>query len=206
MQILHFFHHLSSSSFHRKLQTFKQEASSALSHQGCVIITRCSSTVIKGKDHLTTRFHSLRSRFKSSAARARVRKKPVERRQKEADPSASALSGHTQTNTTAYDVTSETTDHDSHDDIDNIFASIGWWGFGIRFIQGHELQYVTELQENFLKLTFSMNSNVSLNPLIGYCLVLLMLRYFAEYLLERRFFHNCKLLGGFFQTKIPDLK
>lgn len=50
----------------------------------------------------------------------------MERQQKGTDPSASALLGHNQTNRTAYDVTSETTDHDSHDDIDNIFASIGW--------------------------------------------------------------------------------
>lgn len=81
---------------------------------------------MKGKDHLTTRFHSLRSRFKSSAARAGVKRKPVGRQHKGTDPSASALLGHNQSNRTAYDVTSENTDNDSHDDIDNIFASVGW--------------------------------------------------------------------------------
>ncbi|XP_070832892.1 nucleolus and neural progenitor protein [Chaetodon trifascialis] len=106
----------------RKLRTFRQEACWASSPQGSVPSTCRSSATARRNSLLRTRFHSLRSRFKSAAMRAEVKKKPLKRRRKRTEVSASGLSGNDQRNRTAYKATSQTTDLD---DIDDIFASLG---------------------------------------------------------------------------------
>ncbi|XP_041806706.1 nucleolus and neural progenitor protein [Chelmon rostratus] len=109
----------------RKLRTFRQEARWASSPQGPVPSTCRSSAADQRIAHLRTRFHSLRSRFKSSAIKAGLRNKRLKRRRKRTGLSVSGPSGDDQTNRTTYGATSQTTDYDDRDDIDDIFASVG---------------------------------------------------------------------------------
>nr|XP_046260409.1 nucleolus and neural progenitor protein isoform X2 [Scatophagus argus] len=110
----------------RKLHIFKQEAHWASSPQGSVPRTCRSPAVMKRKARSRTRFHSLRSQFKSSAVRGGVKKKKNQKRQrKRTELSVSGLSEDNQRNRTTYKAASPTSEHDSHDDIDDIFASAG---------------------------------------------------------------------------------
>ncbi|XP_038576103.1 LOW QUALITY PROTEIN: nucleolus and neural progenitor protein [Micropterus salmoides] len=106
----------------RKLRTFRREACWALFPRGSV--PRTCRSPRRRHAHRRTRFQSLRSRFKSSAARTGVKKKRL-RQRKRAASSVSGLSGDGQRNWTTYKATSQTTDCNIHDDIDDIFASVG---------------------------------------------------------------------------------
>lgn len=76
-----------------------------------------SVALIKGNPHIVTRFHTLRSRFKSLNAK----KKQVKRQRQKKQPSAPAPSRCEQINKTIPEIA------ESRDDIDDIFASIGEW-------------------------------------------------------------------------------
>ncbi|KAM9346882.1 nucleolus and neural progenitor protein-like [Symphorus nematophorus] len=109
----------------RKLRTFRQAAFWASSPRGSVPRT-CRSSVDMGRnDHLRTRFHSLRSRFKSSAMRAGVKKKQLKRQRKRTELSVTGLLRNDQRSRSAHKTTPQTTDSEVHDDIDDIFASVG---------------------------------------------------------------------------------
>ncbi|KAM8749134.1 nucleolus and neural progenitor protein [Acanthopagrus schlegelii] len=106
----------------RKLQTFIEETRWASSPQGSAPRSCRSSAATRRNAHLRTRFHSLRSRFRSSAVRAGVKKKQRKRQREKAEPSVSGLSADDQRNRTTHKPTSRTADGD---DIDDIFASVG---------------------------------------------------------------------------------
>lgn len=108
----------------RKLQTFRQEACWASSPRGSVPRTCRSSAALRRKAHVTTRFQSLRARFKSAAVRNGAKKKGLKRCQK-SELSVSGLSEDGQKSRTTFEQTPLTTDCESHDDIDDIFASAG---------------------------------------------------------------------------------
>ncbi|XP_026231489.1 nucleolus and neural progenitor protein [Anabas testudineus] len=109
----------------KKLRTFRQEASWALSLQGSVPRSCRFSAALRRNAHLRTRFHSLRSQFKSSVVKAGVKNKRVKRRRKKSVLSVSGLSEDRQRSRTKYETSPQTIDYDSHDDIDDIFSSIG---------------------------------------------------------------------------------
>ncbi|XP_044073086.1 nucleolus and neural progenitor protein [Siniperca chuatsi] len=111
--------------FQRKLRTFRQEACWASSPQGSVPGTCRSSAATRRHDRRRTRFQSLRSQFKSSAIRTGVKKKHLKRQRKRTELSVSGLSVNDRRNRTTYQATSQTTDCNIHDDIDDIFASVG---------------------------------------------------------------------------------
>lgn len=124
-------------SVQRKLQTFRQEVYWASTLQGSVPRSFGFSAAVRRNAHLRTRFHSLKSRFKSSIVKAGVKKKHLKRRRK-SELSVSGLSDHGQRRKTKYEASPQTIDCDSHDDIDDIFSSIGLWHLGIKHIQGNK--------------------------------------------------------------------
>ncbi|XP_068590682.1 nucleolus and neural progenitor protein [Cebidichthys violaceus] len=99
----------------RRLRSFRQEVCWASSPRGSAPRARRSSA------RLRTRLQSLRSRFKCSALRTGVKKKPPKR----TESSASGLSGDDQIRRSACKATSQTASCDGLDDIDDIFASVG---------------------------------------------------------------------------------
>lgn len=105
-------------SVQRKLEAFKKEACWASSPQVSVPRTYRSFALMRRKIHPTTRFHALRCRFKSSALRDGVKKKQLKRQRMRTDSSVSGLSGDRQKNRAMYEAA-------SHDDIDDIFATVG---------------------------------------------------------------------------------
>uniref|UniRef100_UPI0037E837CD nucleolus and neural progenitor protein n=1 Tax=Semicossyphus pulcher TaxID=241346 RepID=UPI0037E837CD len=109
----------------RKLKTFRLEACWALSPQGSVPKTCRSAAAMRRNARLRTPFHLLRSRFKSSAVRTGIKTKWMKRKRKMTELPMSGLSGDDQANKTTCEVTSHTTEHNGHDDIDDIFASVG---------------------------------------------------------------------------------
>ncbi|XP_070770955.1 nucleolus and neural progenitor protein [Enoplosus armatus] len=109
----------------RTLRTFRQEACWASTPEGSVPRTCRSSAATRRNAHRRARFHSLRSRFKSSAVRTGVKKKQLKRRRKRTELSVSGLSGDDQINRTTYQATPQTTDCDIQDDIDDIFGAVG---------------------------------------------------------------------------------
>ncbi|XP_070694279.1 nucleolus and neural progenitor protein isoform X2 [Pempheris klunzingeri] len=108
----------------RKLRIFRQEACWASSPQGSVPRTCRSSAALRRNARRQTRFQSLRSQLKSSAVRRGVKQKRPKRLRKRTEVSPCGLSGD-QRNRTTHEATSRTPDHDSNDDIDDIFASMG---------------------------------------------------------------------------------
>lgn len=72
-----------------------------------------SAMMMRGHSHLMTRFHTLRSRFKSSKARNKKRHREKEQ------PSPPPTSRQKKIKKTRAKIVG------SHDDIDDIFASIG---------------------------------------------------------------------------------
>uniref|UniRef100_A0A8C3A391 Nucleolus and neural progenitor protein n=1 Tax=Cyclopterus lumpus TaxID=8103 RepID=A0A8C3A391_CYCLU len=97
----------------RRLRTLRREACWASSPQGSVTRARRSSAAERGHARLRTRFQSLRSRFTSSkysTLRTVVKKEQLKGQRKKSK----------------CETTSQTTSCDSHDDIDDIFASVGF--------------------------------------------------------------------------------
>ncbi|XP_059198941.1 nucleolus and neural progenitor protein [Centropristis striata] len=109
----------------RRLRSFRQEACWASSPQGSAPRTCRSPAATRTLARLRTRFHSLRSRYKLSAIRAGVKKIWRKRQKTRTELSESTLSEDDHRNRTAYKTTSETSVCESHDDIDDIFASVG---------------------------------------------------------------------------------
>ncbi|CAI5656931.1 unnamed protein product [Oreochromis niloticus] len=101
----------------RKLQTFKKEACWASSPEGSAPKTLRSLASRRRSVHGIICFHSLRRRF---MMRGGVKRKEQAGRQRRA-----RLSGDDQRSRTAREATHRSTDSDTHDDIDDIFASAG---------------------------------------------------------------------------------
>ncbi|XP_054471579.1 nucleolus and neural progenitor protein isoform X2 [Anoplopoma fimbria] len=110
----------------KRLRTFRQEACWASSPQSSAPRACRSSAAMRRLARLRTRFQSLRSRFKSSTLRTGVKKKQLKRRRKRTELSVSGLSGADQINRSPCEGTSQTATCDSLDDIDDIFASVGF--------------------------------------------------------------------------------
>lgn len=111
--------------FQRKLRTFRQEACRASSPQGSAPRTCRSSAAMRTKPRLKTRFHSIRSHLKSLALRTNVKKKQLKRQKRRTELSVFGLTEENQRNKNEHKATSQTTNCNNHDDIDDIFASIG---------------------------------------------------------------------------------
>ncbi|KAM3607175.1 uncharacterized protein V6R79_002803 [Siganus canaliculatus] len=105
----------------RKLRTFRQEADRVLSHGVSVPRTCRFSFATWRSARLRTRFHAVRSRLKASALRSGISRKQMKRGKKKIASSDS----NKQTNRTVQKMSSQTGSNGSHDDIDDIFASIG---------------------------------------------------------------------------------
>ncbi|XP_068428691.1 nucleolus and neural progenitor protein isoform X2 [Clinocottus analis] len=110
----------------RRLRTFRLKACWASSPQGSEPRACRPPAAKRGRARLTTHFQSLRSRFKSSTLRTGVKKEQLKRQRKRTELSVSGLSGAEQINGSKCEATSPTTSWDSHDDIDDIFASVGF--------------------------------------------------------------------------------
>lgn len=111
-------------SMKRQLQAFRQEACWASFPRGTMPRTCRPAAAMRRNAHLSTRFHSLRSQYRFSVARAGVQKKLSKRQKKR---TRSSVSGAARRNRTSYRGRSKTTYHDSCDDIDDIFAAVGLW-------------------------------------------------------------------------------
>ncbi|XP_028249048.1 nucleolus and neural progenitor protein [Parambassis ranga] len=109
----------------RKLQTFRHEARRASSPQGSMPKTIRSHTVMKRNSRLKRRFQSLRSRFPSSSVRTGVKRKHQRGRRNGTDFSGFGFPKDNQCSRMTEEETNQTTDSDIHDDIDDIFASVG---------------------------------------------------------------------------------
>ncbi|XP_074550791.1 nucleolus and neural progenitor protein [Halichoeres trimaculatus] len=109
----------------RRIKTFRQEACWALSLQGSLPTSLQSSTAIRKNPRLRTRLHRLRSQFKSSSLRAAHKNTRMKRGGKRTELAEPMLSRENQSSQASYELTSPTTEHSSHDDIDDIFASVG---------------------------------------------------------------------------------
>ncbi|XP_071351050.1 nucleolus and neural progenitor protein [Trachinotus anak] len=105
----------------RKLQSFRKEARWAASPNGSAPRTCRSPVTARRSARLRTRCQSLRSRFRSSTVKTGVKK----RRRRRSESSVSGLSKTGRRSRTTFKATPQTTDCDNHDDIDDIFASIG---------------------------------------------------------------------------------
>uniref|UniRef100_A0A3Q3VZX3 Nucleolus and neural progenitor protein-like N-terminal domain-containing protein n=1 Tax=Mola mola TaxID=94237 RepID=A0A3Q3VZX3_MOLML len=89
---------------------------------------RClSSAAIRRRAHLTACFHSLRSQLKSSALRAGVKTKRLKTRRRRTELPVCGLPGDKtrKQKKRKYEASLQASNHDSHDDIDDIFAYIG---------------------------------------------------------------------------------
>ncbi|XP_008298377.1 nucleolus and neural progenitor protein [Stegastes partitus] len=105
----------------RKLRTFRQEACWASSPQKSVPKSFLSPAAARRSARLRSRLKSLRRQMMSSAIRTGVKKK----RQKKTALSVCVPSEDSQQNRTAHEAAHRTAESDSHDDIDDIFASVG---------------------------------------------------------------------------------
>ncbi|XP_024919914.1 nucleolus and neural progenitor protein isoform X2 [Cynoglossus semilaevis] len=105
----------------RKLQIFRRDVLGILSppaHR----TSRASSSVLRRNPRLRKRFKSLRDQFRRSAVRTSLKKKRSKRENKNTKLSATE---DVRSCSTAK-VKKETSQHENHDDIDDIFASKGW--------------------------------------------------------------------------------
>ncbi|XP_042282424.1 nucleolus and neural progenitor protein [Thunnus maccoyii] len=109
----------------RKLRSFRQEVCWAFSPQGVMPNACRSSAAVRKNAHLRTRFQSLRRRLKSPTVSIGVKKKQVKRRRKRTELSVSGPSEDDKRSRIIHEATAQTTDCNSHDDIDDIFASAG---------------------------------------------------------------------------------
>lgn len=112
----------------RKLQIFRRDVLGILSppaHR----TSRASSSVLRRNPRLRKRFKSLRDQFRRSAVRTSLKKKHSKRENKNTKLSATE---DVRSCSTAK-VKKETSQHENHDDIDDIFASKGWWHLRIRW-------------------------------------------------------------------------
>nr|XP_040056519.1 nucleolus and neural progenitor protein [Gasterosteus aculeatus aculeatus] len=109
----------------RKLRAFRQKACWASSPHRSEPRAGRPSAGMRGRARLRTRFQSLRSRFESSKRRTGVRHKRTRGQRKTPELSASGPSWDDRTNGSKCLVTPPTPGWDSHDDIDDIFATLG---------------------------------------------------------------------------------
>ncbi|KAL3056621.1 hypothetical protein OYC64_019159 [Pagothenia borchgrevinki] len=110
-------------SIQRRLRTFRQEACWALCPQGSVPKSCRSCAATRRHNRLRTHFQSLRSRIKSSTLRTGVKKTQLKRQRKrtESGPSVDNRKNRTMGNLSPALQTSG-----CDDDIDDIFASVGF--------------------------------------------------------------------------------
>ncbi|KAL6100587.1 nepro [Pungitius sinensis] len=109
----------------RKLRAFRQKACWASSPHRSEPRAGRPSAGMRGRARLRTRFRSLRSRFESLTRRTGVKNKQTRGQRKRAELAVSGPPGDDRTNASKCLVTPQTPGWDSHDDIDNIFASVG---------------------------------------------------------------------------------
>lgn len=110
-------------SVQRKLRTFRHKVHSALLPQRRAPRSPCSP-VLTGRNKRATSLHSIRSQNKSLALRAGDGGRRQKKRRRS---SVSGLLRDKQKNKSGCEGISETTTQNSHNDIDDIFASIGLW-------------------------------------------------------------------------------
>ncbi|XP_035507263.2 nucleolus and neural progenitor protein isoform X3 [Scophthalmus maximus] len=105
----------------RKLQSFRRELLWAASPQGSAPKTCRSSAALRRNARPRRLFQSLRSRFRFSTAKTGLQKKRLKTQRRW----MSELSEDGQSTQTIHEATPQTIDFDDHDDIDDIFASVG---------------------------------------------------------------------------------
>ncbi|KAM4557762.1 nucleolus and neural progenitor protein [Odontesthes bonariensis] len=109
----------------RKLQSFRREVCSVSSPEGSVPKTFLSPVATRRKARLRSRVQSLRRRMVSSRVRTGVKRRGPVGKQKETELSAAGVLTDDQQRKAAHNVTPQMSDFDTHDDIDDIFASVG---------------------------------------------------------------------------------
>lgn len=114
-------------SVQRKFQTFRQKVHWALSPQRRALRSPRSPVLTSRKKRSRTHLHSFRSQSKSLALRAGDKAKKVKRRKKSLQSSVFGLVRDKRKSKGRRERISEPTNQNSHDDIDDIFASIGLW-------------------------------------------------------------------------------
>ncbi|XP_030614854.1 nucleolus and neural progenitor protein [Archocentrus centrarchus] len=102
----------------RKLQTFKKEVCWASSPQGSAPKTFHSLTSRRRSVHLRAHVQTRSRQFMSSTVRTGIKRR-------EKGPKLSGLRVDDQQSKSTEEATHQATDSDSHDDIDDIFASVG---------------------------------------------------------------------------------
>ena len=112
-------------SVQRKLQSFRREVCWVSSPEGSVPKTFLSPVATRRNARLRSRVQSLKRRFVSSRVRTGVKKTGQVGKQKENELTAAGLLKDDQQRKAAHNVTLQMSDFDSHDDIDDIFASVG---------------------------------------------------------------------------------
>ncbi|KAM8854633.1 nucleolus and neural progenitor protein-like [Spinachia spinachia] len=108
-----------------KLRVFRRKACWASSPRRSEPRAGRPSAAMRGLARLRTRFQSLRSRFKSLTLRTGVKTKRTRGQRTRADLSVSGPSEDDRTDGSKCLVTPQAPGWDSHDDIDDIFASVG---------------------------------------------------------------------------------
>ncbi|XP_061580536.1 nucleolus and neural progenitor protein [Cololabis saira] len=102
----------------RKLQLFRREVCWASSPER-------SSHKVTGNPHLRSRLQSLKAQFRFSRVRAAVRKMRMAGKRKRTWLPVSGLLEDDHRGSSSDEITLQNTDNDRHDDIDDIFASVG---------------------------------------------------------------------------------
>lgn len=115
------------SSVQRKFRSLRQKVRWALSSQKRVLKSPRSRVLTSRNICSKTHLHLVRSQNKSLALRAGAKEKKGKRRKKISQSSVCGLLKDKQKNKSRRERFSEPTNQNSHDDIDDIFASIGLW-------------------------------------------------------------------------------
>ncbi|XP_068186198.1 nucleolus and neural progenitor protein [Antennarius striatus] len=108
----------------RKLASLRQEVLCTLSPQASASRTCQSAAMMWKKAHQKNCLQSLTSRLRSSSLRAGIKKKLRKRQWNRTDFTASTSTGNEQRHRTGHTTASQANDSDSHDEIDDIFASV----------------------------------------------------------------------------------
>ncbi|XP_035031482.2 nucleolus and neural progenitor protein [Hippoglossus stenolepis] len=109
----------------RKLPSFRREVLWASSLRGSAPRTFRFSASLRMNPRRRARFHYLRRQLRFSTIKTGVKKKHL-RRSRRCELSASGLSVDEQSSRTTHKETPQTTDCEGQDDIDDIFASVGF--------------------------------------------------------------------------------
>ncbi|KAF7666308.1 hypothetical protein LDENG_00111940 [Lucifuga dentata] len=107
-----------------KLRSFKQEVCWASSLHGSVLKTRRPYSSMRTNSRLRTRVQMLKIQNRSSSVRIGIKKKNLKKKNQRTNSSLSRLSKY-RTGSRPYEARPQTSNTESHDDIDDIFASAG---------------------------------------------------------------------------------